>query len=223
MTHQAWPDTTHTHPHKYLPPALRENSPLPILTSPFQNTNARIKEIEDRVNQLYYQNMNSHMYCIHCKIYKPPQCRHCKVCQHCVCRFDHHCNWLGVCIGKQNYFVFLQLLFTSCFTLLFFSLFQVCSFYFGPRVLFKELVIGYAHSIYIEPIGWGEHSLNINSLYYAPEKIIITFKEALAQPQNEHTFYKLTSLQLRPNHNNQRPNTWFTILSEKKIPLLFPT
>lgn len=124
------PNTAQTHRQKYLPPLPYIHTPVSKYEHicPFKITNPRIKEIENRVNQLYYQNMNCYMYCIHCKIYKPPQCRHCKVCDHCVCRFDHHCNWLGVCIGKKNYFVFLQLLFTSCFTLLFFSLFQVWLF-----------------------------------------------------------------------------------------------
>jgi hypothetical protein len=53
--------------------------------------------------------------CKFCKVYKPDRCHHCRICESCVLRMDHHCPWLGVCVGFHNYkFFLLTLLYAIC-------------------------------------------------------------------------------------------------------------
>jgi DHHC palmitoyltransferase len=37
--------------------------------------------------------------CASCNIIKTPRVYHCKVCDVCVSVHDHHCPWIGACIG----------------------------------------------------------------------------------------------------------------------------
>lgn len=51
-------------------------------------------------------------FCPTCQIFMPPRSHHCGACNSCVIMFDHHCFWLGTCIGKRNYRGFYMLLVT---------------------------------------------------------------------------------------------------------------
>jgi palmitoyltransferase ZDHHC9/14/18 len=86
-----------------------------------------------KIDDIYGQDRNKYLdvvrgkvvkikYCPTCEIYRPPRAVHCALCGCCIERLDHHCPWIGTCVGKRNYKYFIMFMW---------SLFLTCVFGIG--------------------------------------------------------------------------------------------
>jgi len=63
-----------------------------------------------RVSEDYTDGRPSRRFCQICNIIQPYRTRHCRECKKCIAKYDHHCYWIGGCIGELNHRKFLLFL-----------------------------------------------------------------------------------------------------------------
>ena len=61
-------------------------------------------------------------FCHKCDRPRPPRAHHCKECGVCVLRMDHHCPWVGNCVGHRNTKSFMLFLMYATFCIVLFLL-----------------------------------------------------------------------------------------------------
>ncbi|GAA0156815.1 protein modifying enzyme [Lithospermum erythrorhizon] len=107
-------------------------------------------------------------YCDTCLIYRPPRASHCSICNNCVQRFDHHCPWLGQCIGIHNYRFFYMFITNStilCLYVFVFSWINIVHRHGNLLKAMKEEVLADILIIYCFISVWFVGGLSVFHLY----------------------------------------------------------
>jgi hypothetical protein len=87
-------------------------------------------------------------FCSQCNIDQPIRTKHCKHCKGCISTFDHHCIWIGNCIGERNKWLFFVFLFSQIFTLVL-SIHSICDDFLYRELKFTTWLSDHAMSMMI--------------------------------------------------------------------------
>ena len=88
-----------------------------------ENDSEEEKEDESQHNSKINDEMSESImqidmkFCTICTIEQPLRAKHCRHCNFCVALYDHHCPWMGNCIGERNRFNFWWYLLVECIML----------------------------------------------------------------------------------------------------------
>ncbi|CAD8138157.1 unnamed protein product [Paramecium octaurelia] len=164
-------------------------------------------------------------YCAFCHIYRPPRSSHCYTCGNCILKYDHHCPWIGQCIGQNNYRQYIQLLIFGMFDQL--CIFSICSITLNDEMIIKIILIIYTIPLFFFILSLqGLHSYLIITRQTSKEYFKQLWKTKAGNPFNQQfwtrhpeyvdfstTYYRhknfvsqLTQLDLSIN-NDKKPQT----------------
>ena len=85
------------------------------------DTSKELVEPVKAIEYIHKMELPKKRFCEYCSLEQPYRSKHCKECERCVRKYDHHCFWIGGCVGELNHrkfylFLFFQTInFLQCF------------------------------------------------------------------------------------------------------------
>ena len=81
-------------------------------------SDAELKNRITGIEHISHFEFPSKRFCEICNVEQPYRTKHCRECDKCVRKYDHHCFWIGGCVGELNHRKFLYFLFFKTMSLL---------------------------------------------------------------------------------------------------------
>jgi len=84
---------------------ITESSPLLLNSSHLKRDTSSVSDGRHlvRASNSMHLSDGSNWRCRDCHLWQTLRTKHCHDCDKCVLRFDHHCTWLGTCVGQRNH------------------------------------------------------------------------------------------------------------------------
>lgn len=157
-------------------------------------------------------------YCHSCSLFRPPRTAHCGKCGVCVERFDHHCPWVGKCIGKRNYRPFL--LFIAALTCTEAYMWAVCLVNILKKLDFRESER--LSSSEIPEIVLGSYSFCVTPTQLFSFSASLSLFHVYIITQNETTYERLKKTWQQRGQNPYDRGTFYENCWEVLTPLPSP-
>ena len=85
-----------------------------FITSSTSNSDNKMTQ-QQMINEIDFNK-----FCPACDVECNDDCRHCYICNKCVDGFDHHCVWMGKCVGNRNkqlFYITMMFIMMNCFVI----------------------------------------------------------------------------------------------------------